>query len=70
MSRQRVMGRGWGLRAAVAGSLVFLYAPLFVLVLYAFTTESSTFSFPPPALTTKWFAVARHNPNIWAAMRL
>jgi putative spermidine/putrescine transport system permease protein len=62
--------RGWGLRLAVYGGLLFLYFPLFILVLYAFNTQSSAFTFPPPGLTTKWFGVARDTGAIWTAMRL
>jgi putative spermidine/putrescine transport system permease protein len=62
--------RGWGLRLAVYGGLLFLYFPLFLLVLYAFNTQSSAFTFPPPGLTTKWFGVARDTDAIWSAMRL
>src|ERR1700754_3669996 len=62
--------RGWGLRAAVYGGLLFLYFPLAILVLYAFNTQSTAFTFPPPGLTTKWFGVARDTEAIWDAMRL
>jgi len=62
--------RGWGLRAAVYGGLLFLYVPLLILVLYAFNTQSSASTFPPPGLTTKWFGIARDTDAIWEAMRL
>lgn len=64
------MLRGWGLRVTVGLVLVFLYVPLFVIVLYAFDTEDAAFTFPPPGLTTKWFGVARDTEAIWDAMWL
>ena len=50
--------------------LVFLHVPVWVIVLYAFTTEDRTYQFPPPGLTLHWFAVAFAREDIWAAMRL
>jgi putative spermidine/putrescine transport system permease protein len=49
---------------------VFLHAPVWVIVLYAFTTEDRTYQFPPPGLTLHWFHVAFARADIWAAMRL
>lgn len=54
---------------AFAG-LLFLHVPLGFVVLYAFTTEEKTYEFPPPGLTTKWFAVAFERADIWAAIQL
>jgi putative spermidine/putrescine transport system permease protein len=66
---------GWnraspGLKLAAAAGLVFLHLPVWVIVLYAFTTEDRTYRFPPPGLTLHWFEVAFARPDIWAAMRL
>jgi putative spermidine/putrescine transport system permease protein len=58
------------LRAATVAAMVFLYFPLAILFLYGFTTESATFSFPPPGLTTHWFGVARDTPALWDALWL
>jgi putative spermidine/putrescine transport system permease protein len=55
---------------ATAGVVTFLYFPILIIFLYAFTTEAASFRFPPPALTTDWFGVAAANPNIWQALRL
>ena len=49
---------------------MFLHAPVWVIVLYAFTTEDRTYQFPPPGLTLHWFEVAFAREDIWAAMRL
>jgi putative spermidine/putrescine transport system permease protein len=62
--------RGLGLRIASGAVVLFLYFPLAIIVLYAFTTESASFGFPPPGLTLHWFNVAWRNPDIWQALRL
>ncbi|MGH2712200.1 MAG: ABC transporter permease [Actinomycetota bacterium] len=66
MARRRKLG----LRITVWVTVVFLYFPIFIVALYAFTTESGAFGFPPPGFTTKWFGVAARNPDIWEALRL
>jgi putative spermidine/putrescine transport system permease protein len=58
------------LKAGVAFVLAFLHFPLFIVVLYAFTTQESAFTFPPPSLTTKWFGQALDTPDLWEAVRL
>jgi putative spermidine/putrescine transport system permease protein len=68
--------RSYGRRAPLAvklaavGALLFLHLPLAVVVLYAFTTDDSTFRFPLPGLTTAWFAVAWGRSDVWAALWL
>ena len=57
-------------KVAAALGLLFLHAPVWVIVLYAFTTEDRTYQFPPPGLTLHWFEVAFARSDIWAAMRL
>ena len=47
-----------GLKIAAIGGLLFLHLPILLIFLYAFTTEERTYQFPPPGLTTQWFAVA------------
>jgi putative spermidine/putrescine transport system permease protein len=61
---------GLGLKMAAGAVIVFLYFPLLIILLYAFTTESASFGFPPPGLTLDWFGVAWRNPDIWRALRL
>jgi putative spermidine/putrescine transport system permease protein len=59
------------LRAAAVGGLLFLHLPILLIFLYAFTTEERSFQFPPPGLTTKWFAVAwNERPDIWPPLYL
>lgn len=60
----------WGLRLAATATILFLHVPLAIIVLYAFSAEESTFVFPPPALTTKWFGVALGRSDIHAALGL
>ncbi|MGL6208397.1 MAG: ABC transporter permease [Paracoccaceae bacterium] len=56
--------------AALAG-LLFLHLPILLIFLYAFTTEEQTFQFPPPGLTTQWFAIAWfERPDIWPPLYL
>jgi putative spermidine/putrescine transport system permease protein len=60
----------WGLKAAAWGVMAFLHIPLALIILYAFSAEDKTYVFPPPALTTQWFAVAWQREDVWAAIRL
>ncbi|HEX6844730.1 MAG TPA: ABC transporter permease [Actinomycetota bacterium] len=69
MSEQRDRA-GLGLRISSFLVVAFLYFPLAIIVLYAFTTQSTSFTFPPPGLTTKWFGVAFGNSDMWEAFRL
>lgn len=67
MSRPRAR---LGLKLASAGVLAFLYFPLATIVLYAFTTQAASSTFPPPGLTTEWFHVAWRNDDIRQALWL
>jgi len=49
--------------------MAFLYVPLAIILLYAFTTQSASFTFPPPGLTTRWFGVAFGQADMWSAFR-
>ncbi|MGO4685307.1 ABC transporter permease [Hyphomicrobium sp. 2TAF46] len=61
----------FGLRIAAIAGLLFLHLPLALIFLYAFTTEEKSFEFPPPGLTTKWFATAwTSRPDIWPPLYL
>jgi putative spermidine/putrescine transport system permease protein len=48
------------LRLASAATLAFIYLPLLVIVVYAFSA-STTQVWPPDGLTTKWFGEAFNN---------
>ena len=59
------------LSAAAWGVVAFLHLPLALIVLYAFSAEEKSYVFPPPALTTQWFAVAwNERPDVWQALKL
>ena len=62
--------RTWGLKAGTGLVLLFLHFPILIIILYAFTTQKSSFKFPPPGLTLEWLSVARDNPAIWESLRL
>jgi putative spermidine/putrescine transport system permease protein len=59
-----------GLRIAAVAGLLFLHLPILLIFLYAFTTEERTYQFPPPGLTTQWFAVAWNREDIWPPLYL
>lgn len=59
-----------GLILATTGVLLYLHFPIAIILLYAFTTDDAAFRFPPPGLTTRWFAVAWERPDIWRALWL
>ena len=60
----------WLLGVAAAAGLLFLNLPFVVILMYAFTTDEQTFSFPLPGLTTRWFALATTRGDLFAAMGL
>ena len=55
---------------ATVGAVLFLNLPVWIIALYAFTTEEAAFSFPLPGLTTKWFGVTLARADMWEAMGL
>ena len=50
--------------------ILFLHIPLFLIILYAFTTEDKSYQFPPPGYTLKWFSIAFGREDIWNAVYL
>jgi putative spermidine/putrescine transport system permease protein len=58
-----------GLTIAAWSVVAFLHLPVLVIVLYAFTSDDRTYTFPPPGLTVHWFAVAASRLDMWAALR-
>jgi putative spermidine/putrescine transport system permease protein len=60
----------WFLKFSSIAVLVFLYFPVTIIFLYAFTTDEATYSFPPPGLTTRWFGVAVGRNDLWSALAL
>lgn len=67
MSDQRP---SWFLKAATVAVVLFLNLPVWIIALYAFTTDAATYSFPPPGLTLRWFPIAAQRADLWAALWL
>ena len=59
-----------GLKAGAWFAVLFLNLPILFIVLYGFTTDDQSYSFPPPGLTTKWFAVTFGRADFWSALWL
>jgi putative spermidine/putrescine transport system permease protein len=60
----------WPLSLAALAGLLFLNLPFVVILMYAFTTDEQTFSFPLPGLTARWFALATTRADLWNALSL
>jgi putative spermidine/putrescine transport system permease protein len=58
------------LTLAALAALLFLHVPVWIIALYAFTTDEATFTFPPPGLTVRWFGAAWNRPDFWQALGL
>jgi len=58
------------LKTAAAAGLLFLHVPIVLIFIYAFTTEEKSYQWPPPGLTTQWFAVTWNRPDVWEALWL
>ena len=59
-----------GLKLGAIFGILFLHVPLFLIILYAFTTEDKSYQFPPPGYTLKWFSIALGREDIWSAVSL
>ena len=60
----------WGLKLAAVGTLLFLHVPMWIIFLYTFTPDETTYTFPLPGFTTKWFAIAFQRNDLWRALTL
>ena len=60
----------WFIKLGAVGALLFLHIPLALIFLYAFTTETAAYTFPPPGLTLKWFPQAITNPDMLSSLQL
>jgi putative spermidine/putrescine transport system permease protein len=56
-----------GLRVLTGLVLVFLYVPLFIIMLYAFNPARSQ-SWPLPGLSTRWFVATWNNADVRTAL--
>ena len=59
-----------GVTLGAVGALLFLHVPLWIIFLYSFTTDETTYTFPLPGLTTKWFGIALQRNDLWNALTL
>lgn len=69
MSKKRIAD---GLLTVAVGTIitvmtVFLVVPVIVTVLMAFDARDNLGAFPPPALSTRWFASLWHQEYLWSA---
>jgi putative spermidine/putrescine transport system permease protein len=60
----------WPLKLAAFGGLAFLHLPILLIFVYAFTTEETSYQWPPPGLTLQWFGVTWGRADVWAALSL
>jgi putative spermidine/putrescine transport system permease protein len=50
--------------------LLFLNLPVWIIALYAFTPDETTYTFPLPGFTGRWFGVAWGRADMWQALWL
>lgn len=60
----------WGLTLAAWGGLLFLHVPILIIFLYTLTPDETTYTFPLPGITFKWFGVALQRADLWRALTL
>ena len=59
-----------GLKLAAAAGLLFMHLPILLIFVYAFTTEETSYQWPPPGFTLQWFGVTWNRPDVWEALTL
>ncbi|MBN2630675.1 MAG: ABC transporter permease [Rhodobacteraceae bacterium] len=57
-----------GLRAYAIGYLIFLYAPILLLPIFAFN-DSKIIAFPLSGFTTQWFGEMWQDAQLWSALK-
>ncbi|MBV6452132.1 MAG: Inner membrane ABC transporter permease protein YdcV [Anaerolineales bacterium] len=60
----------WGLKLAALGGLLFLHVPILIIFLYTLTPDETTYTFPLPGITFKWFGIAAQREDLWRALTL
>jgi putative spermidine/putrescine transport system permease protein len=70
MRSDRSQSAPLGLKIAAVCGLLFMHLPILLIFVYAFNTEEKTYQWPPPGLTTEWFAVTWNRPDVWQALSL
>jgi putative spermidine/putrescine transport system permease protein len=58
------------LRLTTLAVILFLHLPVWTILLYAFTTDEASYTFPLPGLTTRWFRIALTRNDLWQALGL
>jgi putative spermidine/putrescine transport system permease protein len=60
----------WSLKISAFGAILFLHIPIWLIFLYAFTTDEAAYTFPPPGLTLRWVPLALANTAMQDALFL
>lgn len=60
----------WLMKAGAFAVILFLHFPMWLIFLYAFTTDTAAYTFPPPGLTLKWIPQALANTEMQSALLL
>jgi len=60
----------WPLTLAAIGTLLFLHVPMLIIFLYTLTPDETTYTFPLPGFTTKWFGIALQREDLWRSLTL
>lgn len=60
----------WGLKLAALGGLLFLHVPILIIFMYTLTPDETTYTFPLPGITFKWFGIAWQREDLWRALTL
>ncbi len=58
------------LTLAALGGLLFLHLPILIIFLYTLTPDETTYTFPLPGITFKWFGIALQRADLWRAVTL
>jgi putative spermidine/putrescine transport system permease protein len=59
-----------GLSVTAVLVLLFLHLPIWVILLYTFTTDIAAFTFPLPGFTLEWWGKALTRTDFWQALWL
>ncbi|MBM3124659.1 MAG: ABC transporter permease [Chloroflexi bacterium] len=59
-----------GVKLGALGAFLFLNVPILIIFLYTLTPDETTYTFPLPGITFKWFGVAVQRADLWRALIL
>lgn len=59
-----------GLKIAAFAGLLFLHVPILIIFLYTLTPDETTYTFPLPGITFKWFGVTLQRADFWRSVTL